>query len=107
MREPFATIFDRVNDRDRAFFSNHPGERAYLRSAIPGEHDPKALKEMGIDPPGLDDWVLVHRVAPGICRRQPVGRIISDRPVQGRITLVFPEGGIVEDVPVVDGAGAV
>ncbi len=35
MREPFGTIVDKVNDRDRQFFLDHPGEPAYLRPTSP------------------------------------------------------------------------
>jgi len=58
LREPFASLVDQVNERDRAFFEEHPNEANYLRPFIPGEL------------PGLigmhmqSCWVLVRRVGP-------------------------------------------
>ena len=100
VREPYATIGEKVNERDRAYFAAHPSERHYLRPFVPGEHSPEAIAAMGIKPPGQDDWILVWNVAPGMRIRQPLGPIISDGPANGRMTLVLPIG-VIENVLVV------
>ena len=99
-REPFATIGEKVNERDRQYFQDHPRERAYLRPYVPGEHSPEALAAVEATPPNQDDWVLVRNLAPGIRTRQPVGQIVGS-PVAGRITLIAPDGVLAHDIPVV------
>lgn len=98
LREPYATITDRVNERDRQFFHDHAGERHYVRPYVPGEYAPEALASLGADPPAQDSWVLVHAVAPGIRCRQPIGQIITGGPINGRMTLVFPDGEVLAGV---------
>jgi hypothetical protein len=98
MREPFATIYDRVCDRARAFFDDHPGERHYVRPFVPGEHDPETLKALGITSPAQDSWVLVHNIRPGFRLRQPIGQILAGGPINGRMTLVFPDGTVLAGV---------
>jgi hypothetical protein len=101
LREPFATIVDRVNERDRAYFRAHPTEGAYLRPYVPGEYPPEMLADMGAEAPDQDAWVLVWNVTPGIRCREPVGRIDPVPPAGGRITLLVQGGTLAKDVPVV------
>jgi hypothetical protein len=103
-REPFGTIADRVSARDRGFFDDHPGEPAYLRRYIPGEFPSEALAAADCDAPKARSWVMVTALAPGIRVRRPIGRVVG-RPKDGRITLVFPDGAVVPDVPVVGWRG--
>jgi hypothetical protein len=42
--------------------------------------------------------VLVHHITPGIRCRQPIGHLISGEPINGRMTLVFPDGEVLADV---------
>ena len=105
IREPYATISERFNERDREYFRDHPNEAAYLRRYVPGEYGPDSLAAMGLTPPGQDDWVLVHNVAPGIRSRRPIGRLVSGGPGNGRMTLLSSHGVICEDVPVVGWTG--
>ena len=40
MPEPFSSLVDKVNDRDREFFVKHPDIDRYIRQYIPGEFWP-------------------------------------------------------------------
>jgi hypothetical protein len=103
LREPYKTIIDRVNDRDRAFFDAYPNERGYLRPYIPGECPPDVLDRMGSAHPPQDCWVFVWNFGPGCRCRQPIGTIIGKRPLADRISFVLPSGDVVRDVPVLGG----
>src|SRR5262249_21771079 len=100
-RDPYATIVERVCDRDRAFFAANPDEAAYLRPYVPGEYSPESLAAIGARPPRQDSWVLVHNLGPGVRCRQPIGCIVAAGPVDGRMTILTRDGVLAEDVPVV------
>jgi hypothetical protein len=70
LREPYASIVDRVMERDRAWFDANPGARSYRRQYIPGEFNSDALAEMGVTPLGQDCVIEVTELAPGIRTRQ-------------------------------------
>jgi hypothetical protein len=101
VREPYGTIIDAVNDRDREFFTEHPRESAYLRPYVPGEYSPDSMAAIGMVPPKLGSWVLVRNVAPGIRTRRPLGHIASAGPVGGRMTIVSEDGVIASAVLVI------
>jgi hypothetical protein len=62
--ERFGRLVDKVMDRDREYFEQHPGETEYLRPYVPGELHPLEFKD------ATD--VLVTQISPGIRTRQPV-----------------------------------
>jgi hypothetical protein len=101
--KPFATIVDRVNDRDRELFAANPGKPCYLRPYVPGEFPPASLAAMGVDLPSQDSWILVHNIALGVRSRQPIGHMVHGNPPDGgRITLaVLSEQSVIEGVPAV------
>ena len=72
LREPYATILDRVMERDREFFHAHPEARSYQRPYIPGELSPDAVATSGGRAPSQDAVVIVEQVAPGFRVRRIV-----------------------------------
>ena len=103
LREPYLSIVNAVNERDREFFAAHPKETAFLRPYCPGENAPEVFHDLGVTPPGLDDWVLVHNIAPGIRCRQPIGQLTGPRPMPPRFSVILPDGTSYERVPVFAG----
>ena len=85
LREPFATIVDRVMERDREFFHANPAARSYQRPYIPGELSPDALAALGGTAPPQDAWVIVDQIAPGIRVRRVVRQIEEHAQGKGRV----------------------
>ena len=66
IREPFATIVERVMERDRAYFEEHPDAQMYARPYVPGELPPDSLAAIGISPPDQDTVIVVRQIRPGV-----------------------------------------
>jgi len=75
IREPFATITERVTERDRAYFEANPDARRYIRPYIPGEISPDAIAASGGLAPSQDAVVIIEQIAPGARIRR-----IEERP---------------------------
>lgn len=59
---PYDMIIEAVNDRDRKWFEDNPGEQSYVRPYVPGEFWP--ADESGISA------VRVFLLGPGLRARQ-------------------------------------
>ena len=99
-----SSAVEAASQRDRDYVRNHPDESVYLRRYVRDEFPPEALAAAGCDAPEPRSWVLVTTLSPGVRVRRPIGRVVG-RPKGGRITLVFPGGDVVPDVPVVGWRG--
>jgi hypothetical protein len=73
LSEPYASIVERVTERDRSYFAAHPGAASYIRDYIPGEFPPESLAAVGAGTPQQNSLVEVRQLAPGVRVRRVVG----------------------------------
>jgi hypothetical protein len=69
----FDCFVERVMERDRAYFSQHPEHRAYVRVYVPGEFWPLR---------GSATYVRVTLLADGLRFREPLPESLVDSVIQ-------------------------
>ncbi len=65
--QPFRGMIDRICEKDRLYFEQHPEKTERIRNAVQGEMWPLKTPTGGV--------MLVTQIAPGVRERQLIGRV--------------------------------